>query len=336
VPAVSVIILAFNNGPLLTTAVASILDQTMSDLEVVLTDNCSTDGGVDQLLRQRPDPRIKVIRHATNTSVPDSFNLAVAQCSAPWIAIMDADDISLPMRLELQLKALAADPTLDFVTTGAEAIDADGKVIGPWPSLYAPEEIRGAAPYHMPIINPTLLGRAEIFRRLPMRSALRDSSDFDFIQRVIEAGGRIAGLPLTLFQYRRHAGSQTFARVADHEAMTCALRLCAARRRAGRVEDLEAMVRIARERATSLPLDQIYRRYARDCRAEGFPLLAALQAALAVRAKPSASSVFLFVRYLVAAMRADRGATSEALLGVLKGPFWILLRRAGFGGLPRY
>lgn len=111
-PAVSVIMLAWNSGPLLLEAAASILDQSLADLELVLVDNGSTDGAVDRLLAARPDPRIRLLRHPRNLGIAEGVQSAKPLCRAPWIALMDADDRAHPLRLELQLRAAAADPTL--------------------------------------------------------------------------------------------------------------------------------------------------------------------------------------------------------------------------------
>ena len=336
-PSVSVIMLAWNNGPLLRIAAGSILDQTMGDLELVLVDNLSTDGSVDRLLAERPDPRIKVIRSPGSTSASAGYNMGAAQGTAPWIAIMDADDVAHPLRLELQLKAAAAEPAWDVIGTGAEAIDVTGQKLGVWPSFYHPGEIRSYAPFGMPVIHPTLMGRREIFHRLHHRGEFTIGDDYDWVLRVLEQGGTIGAISLPLLQYRRHQGSSTVQRVREAEACTAAIRLCAARRRAGqaeRREEVQAGVR--RFLADNTPLSGLYLHFARVCRREGFAVLAALHAALAVRERGGLRARLEFFRALAGAVRQDRGSLGPALGGMVKGPFWVLLKRAGFPAFPRY
>lgn len=69
-PKVSGIILAWNCGDYLLESVGRILNQTMSDLEVVLVDNASTDGSVERLLATKADPRVRLFRQVRNLGVP--------------------------------------------------------------------------------------------------------------------------------------------------------------------------------------------------------------------------------------------------------------------------
>jgi glycosyltransferase involved in cell wall biosynthesis len=336
-PAVSVIMLAWNNGPLLTAAASSILDQTFRDLELIVVDNASIDGSIEQLQQARPDSRLKIIRHTTNLGVAETYMAVLPGCSSPWIAILDADDLAHPMRLELQLKAAEADPTLDVIATGVEAIDVNGNSLGPFPSFYTPEDIRLYAPFGMPVAHPSLMGRAEIFRNVGYRAPIALGPDYDFVVRALEAGAKFGSVSLPLLRYRRHSQSATVARAAEFEAGTCALRLCTARRRAGRPEQLEETLATVRElNANRTPLPEVYRHFARQCRREGFPLIAALHAALAVRESSSPFVAARFFYYVAAAIRADRGSFTTALGAAAKGPFWALLKRAGFPAFPRY
>jgi glycosyltransferase involved in cell wall biosynthesis len=336
-PSVSVIMLAWNNGPLLRIAAGSILDQTMRELELVLVDNFSTDGSVDRLLAERPDSRIKVIRPPGPASAGAGYTLGAAQSTAPWIAIMDADDVAHPLRLELQLKAAATEPAWDVIGTGAESIDGTGQKLGVWPSFYHPGEIRSYAPFGMPVIHPTLMGRSEIFRRIAYREEFTIGADYDWVLRVLEQDGTIGAVSLPLLQYRRHQGSSTVQRAREAEACTAAIRLCAARRRAGQSERLEEVLADGRRfLAGNTPLSDLHLHFARQCRREGFTVLGALHAALAVREHGGLRARLEFFRALAAAVCQDRGSLGPALGGVVKGPFWILLKRAGFPAFPRY
>ncbi|PTX95629.1 glycosyltransferase [Opitutus sp. ER46] len=336
-PAVSVIMLNWNHGPWLVEAVRSVLAQSFTDLELIVIDNGSTDGSVDQLQRAVTDPRLRLFTEPVNRGISTGINLAIAHATASWIALTDGDDRSHPLRLELQLKALAADRSLDAIATDAETIDQAGTVTGRIDSTHSPEAIRGQAPFGMPVVNPTLLARAEWFRRLEYRPAVRWAPDYDFVLRLLEAGARVGALSLPLYSYRRHPHSSTVAMPLAHELGTCAIRLAAARRRAGRPERIdEAFATVDARLAAGMSLGTAFRLYADDFRAEGFPLLAAFHSALAQRVAPSAGTKLRFARDLIAAVRADAGSWREALGGMAKGPFWLMLRRAGFPVQPRY
>lgn len=326
----------WNQGDYLLEAAGSILDQSLRDLELVLVDNHSTDGSVERLLAQRPDPRIKLIRHDDNLGIARGLNAGIAQCAAPWIAVTDADDRSHPLRLELQVRAIAADPALDLVAAGALWIDDAGRPTGAYRSFHEPDEIRAGAAYHMPVLHPTLLGRAEVFRQVPYREACRYACDYDWFLRVIERY-RVGSVSLPLYCYRAHARSTTLAHAKASQASACAIRLLRARRDAGRAEQMEETMAEA-DRLASGPrsLASIYQHFARRMLAEGFPLPAAFLAALAVRNAPGVGRYLTYGRMLFAAWRADPKALGPILASLGRLPFWVFMQRAGFAPFPRY
>jgi len=335
-PTVSVIILAWNSGDFLKTAVASILNQTLSDLELLIVDNGSADGSVERALRARPDLRIRVLRQETNLGVAAGHNLGIAAARSPWVAIMDADDWSHPMRLELQLKAMAADPSLGVVGTGARWMEHDGRIAEAYPMFYEAGEIVAYVPYGMPVLHPTLLYRREIVQQIPYRQGIELCSDYDVVARISEAH-RIGVVSLPLFHYRRHPGSSTLRRATFSQAGVCAIRLGIARRRAGRPDGYAELAAEANRFTTpTARVVDVYRHFARRAAGEGFDLLAAFHAALAVRAEGGVTNHLRYARHLAAAVIRSDGAWRDVAAGLGKAPFWMMLKRAGFPPFPRY
>lgn len=335
-PAVSVIILAWNRGGYLQTAVGSILDQTMRDLEVVLIDNGSTDGSVDELQRLRPDPRLRVFRQGKNLGVAAGTNLGVSKAAAPWIAIMDSDDWSHPRRLELQLQAAAVDSALAVIGTGARWMDTAGTPGAVYPMFYEPDEIAAYMPYGMSVLHPTLMVRREVYEAVPYRLGLELCADYDWASRAVEHH-RMGVISLPLLHYRRHDNSITVKHAAASQACVCAIRLAIARRRAGRTDDYASLVTAHKAwEGPEVSHESVYTHFAERAAAEGYHLLAAFHAALACRARPRAVNQWRYLRRLFRAVRTDRGSWREALGGAGKGPFWIMLKRAGFPPFPRY
>lgn len=335
-PLVSVVMLAWNSGEYLAEAVASVLDQSEANLELVLVDNGSTDGAVERVRAQRPDPRLRCFRQESNLGIAAGTNLAVQHCRAPWIALHDADDRSHPLRLELQLRAAAADPTLDVLATGVRWMDAAGREEGPYPVWYEPEEIAAYVRFNMPVHHPTVLARREVFAAVPYRAEADLCADYDWFSRVAERY-RTGGVSLPLYHYRRHAGSASLARYASSQAHICAIRLAQSRRAAGRPEGFAELCAEAKACAADPePLPAVYRHFSRRAEADGFFTLAALHAALGYRTRRTWGALLRNQRCLVRAIAADPGAWREALGGLGKGPFWIMLKRAGFPPFPRY
>lgn len=92
-PEVSVIMPVYNAAATLDTAVASVLDQSLSRLEVILVDDGSSDDspGLAQALAER-DRRVRAFRHPCNRGQAAARNLALAKARGRWIALVDADD----------------------------------------------------------------------------------------------------------------------------------------------------------------------------------------------------------------------------------------------------
>ena len=94
-------------------AIESILNQTFSDFELIVIDDCSTDttGEILKRLAER-DERVKVHPNEVNLRLPSSLNKAISLARGRYIARMDADDIALPERLERQYAFMEAHPNV--------------------------------------------------------------------------------------------------------------------------------------------------------------------------------------------------------------------------------
>ena len=104
-PLVSVILPVFNAGAFISEAVFSILNQTVQDFEILILDDSSTDDTSAALASIR-DSRIYIHRNEQNSGITKSLNELLAMARGKYIARMDADDISLPDRLGLQIKVM--------------------------------------------------------------------------------------------------------------------------------------------------------------------------------------------------------------------------------------
>ena len=86
-------------------AISSVLNQTVTDLELIIVDDGSTDGTLREIERFE-DPRVVVIRHATNQGVSRATNAGLARARGRYLAALAADDLWLPAKLERQLAQL--------------------------------------------------------------------------------------------------------------------------------------------------------------------------------------------------------------------------------------
>ncbi|MDQ0511442.1 glycosyltransferase family 2 protein [Ancylobacter amanitiformis] len=119
---VSVIVAAYNSTRTIQRAIDSALGQSMSDLEILIVDDCSTDGTAD-LVRSLygAEPRVKLLSCARNGGPSRARNLALDAASGEWVAVLDADDLWLPDRLET---LLSRREVADFIADGIVSYDA--------------------------------------------------------------------------------------------------------------------------------------------------------------------------------------------------------------------
>jgi len=128
-PLISVVMSVYNDRAFVGSAIRSILNQTCRDFEFLITDDGSTDGSagvIDELAAR--DNRIRVF-HQANTGLTVALNRMIAESRGEYIARMDADDLSHPLRFEKQCKYFLENPSCGMVGTGSLTIDEQGRVI---------------------------------------------------------------------------------------------------------------------------------------------------------------------------------------------------------------
>lgn len=120
-PAISVVMSVYNGGKFLRPAIQSILNQTFSNFEFIIIDDGSTDDTAS-IIRSFNDSRIRLVQQP-NQGLVRSLNEGIRIARAPFIARMDADDISLPSRLEKELRVLSSNPRIGLIGTFFTYID---------------------------------------------------------------------------------------------------------------------------------------------------------------------------------------------------------------------
>lgn len=106
-PLVSVVVAARNASSTVQRSVRSLLDQTYSNLEIVVVDDASEDGTLD-VVRSIGDPRVRWLRAETRGGAARARNIGLASATGVYVTFQDADDVSHPERIERQLAALLA------------------------------------------------------------------------------------------------------------------------------------------------------------------------------------------------------------------------------------
>ena len=126
IPKVSVIIATYNRATLLPRAVNSVLDQTYSDFELIIVDDCSLDD-TQEVIRTFTDPRIRIIQHGANRGAAATRNTGIAHARGEYITFLDDDDECTPNRLADQVSVLDTNTDVGMVYGWIEEInDATG------------------------------------------------------------------------------------------------------------------------------------------------------------------------------------------------------------------
>lgn len=115
-PHVSVVIPCYNYGHYLPQAVASALDQSGVDVDVLIVDDASTDGSDRVALEiAGSDPRVDVLLHETNVGHIQTYNDGLAKITGRYVVLLSADDLLAPDSLTRSVALLEADPTIVMV-----------------------------------------------------------------------------------------------------------------------------------------------------------------------------------------------------------------------------
>lgn len=212
-PTVSVLMATYNGAALVGETIASLRAQTMRDFELIVVDDCSTDGTPD-VVRGFADARIRLTVASANRRVVVTRNAAFAQARGRYIAALDQDDLCHPERFARQVAYLDAHPDTVVLATAADVL-ADGAILpSALAALSTPAVIEWLLRIENPLVWSSVMLRADAARLLDpfMRPELVYAEDFDLYHRLAPLG-RIARLDDVLLTYRRHGGgaSQTQA-----------------------------------------------------------------------------------------------------------------------------
>lgn len=146
-PLVSVIVPGYNHAPYLTERIRSILAQDYANIELILLDDCSTDGSADILQEYNGHPKVKgIVVNAVNSgSTFAQWKKGLSMAVGEYVWIAESDDSASPEFLSTMVDALESHPEAAMAFAGSVMIDADGKEIEGMDWDRWPEETDGTA-----------------------------------------------------------------------------------------------------------------------------------------------------------------------------------------------
>lgn len=218
-PVISVCMAAYNGERYIEPQLASILPQLGAGDEVVVVDDCSTDGTVSKVRQVQADwgsreagPRIILIQHRTNCGLVSTFEDAVRSASGDVLFFSDDDDLWAPEKVKRVAAVFEQQPDVQMVSTGLTLIDEFGQ---PWTE---PDFLRHrsfdtgffANLLHNRFQGSTMAIRSSLLREvLPFPAGRLFFHDLWIGLRSIVAGCKITYIDEPLLLYRRHRGNHS-------------------------------------------------------------------------------------------------------------------------------
>jgi len=210
-PKISVFITSYNQKAYLVEAIESVLAQTLKPFEIIIVDDCSTDGS-QEIIKNYAQTYPDIIRsfcHKHNLGIGKNKAFAQRQVCGDWLSYLDGDDRFLPQKLELEFEMLKKHPEAKIAYSNRYLIDANGQRIKLWADNFEPP-----SGYIFPYVFSKALPYNTVFRNeLISRACLNKigfydenritHEDWDFKIRLSK---HFLGIycPLPLIEYRIH------------------------------------------------------------------------------------------------------------------------------------
>ena len=213
-PLVSILIPTYNSVDFVEDTVRSIMNQTYTNIEIVIVDDASTDGTMKILEKlSKEDKRIKLSQNKKNLGITDNMNNGIHKCIGKYIAILDGDDWAYPYRIEEQVKLMEKDEEVVLCAGYMDICDENLNVKTTRTYPLKDKDIRRAMVKYDPISHPSSMWRKDALLKTDLYSKnFPICRDYDLIVRISEFG-KYENIPKSLIKYRVRKESETGKRI---------------------------------------------------------------------------------------------------------------------------
>lgn len=205
---ISVALPMYNASSTIAATLNSLVNQTYSDFNVVLVDDASTDNSIEIAETYRTRLNIHILKNSNNLGISKTRNILLANISAPYVAILDHDDICHPTRLGRQFEFLQMHPDVDICGSAITYFTADADLASSTNVLRHPAAdaaIRTTFIHHTAMVHPSAMAKHSFFNDVGEYDAqFSPAEDYDLWCRAALAGKKFANIQDSLLYYRVH------------------------------------------------------------------------------------------------------------------------------------
>lgn len=207
----------YNREHYLPIAVQSVLDQSFTDFELFIVDDCSTDG-TESVAKAITDPRVRYVRQSQNLGWLGNCNSALQHVRSEYATILGDDDVMAPGYLEQAIAAMDATPDVGLVHSAFDIVDAHGRVVqrkvdytrtATRTQVESGEDfIRLSMRYGCRVAAPTVVLRTSLLPEPPFDPDDGPAADLGCWLRIARQA-KVLFIAQACVQYRVHAGSDS-------------------------------------------------------------------------------------------------------------------------------
>jgi len=207
IPLATVIMPCYNCEAFIEDGIKSLLAQSYENFELIIVDDNSTDSS-PSIIKKYLGERVRLIHHETNQGIARSLNACIRAAKGDFVARMDADDLSHPDRLKLQVQAFLKDDQLAVVGSNVDVVDKEGKSIYYHVNPAEDSEIRKDFASTFPIWSGSQMWRKSVLLEYGLfDERVICGEDFEQALRVV-GKGKAANLQAPLYIYRKNEAGE--------------------------------------------------------------------------------------------------------------------------------
>lgn len=210
-PKVSIVLPTYNGEKYIESSIDSVLNQTFTDFELIIVNDCSTDS-TPKIIEDftKKDNRIRVIHNKENKKLPEALNIGFREAKGEYLSWTSDDNLYLPEAFATMVKFLDENKDVYLVCGDSKLIDDKGEFMGDIPS-YSNDTI-----YINDYLGSSFLYRREVINDIgEYDTSMFLVEDYDYWVRLYNKYGYIHRIPKCLYFYRIHGNSLTSTRVKD-------------------------------------------------------------------------------------------------------------------------